>query len=229
MSKIEGGAVLVALFFTTSATAQLHKKPYGITPSITSMGMMIEGHAMINDRFGLRVPLAGFRYNTNDIGLFTLRDQADGLVTDGRIGIGGVGVLFDWYPQRGRLRLSAGAIVPFWHVRGNYTGSADAPIRLGGVDYTDVSVRTIGRFANPITPMIAIGYGGNLAGNASFVFDIGFLLNNGYKTSITQTAGAPIPAANLTAELAKVTANLNKPTFLRMMFPFIKFGVTFAF
>ena len=212
------------IFIVAPAFAQ-EKHRFGITPNISTLGMGLEGHYIVNDRFGIRVPLGFFRYTPNNFGRFTIEDQSEQVDSTALAKIGGFGVFADWYPWAGKFRVSGGLLYSFLEVRADLLGTEEIPITINNVDF-ESNVRTSAKFKKPLSPMISIGYAGNLEKRIVFNVDAGFIYNDGYDLTLTQTGGVDrIPEADVTEQLRVSRERLNKSKY----YPYLKFGVTFAF
>ncbi len=218
-------ATIIVFAMTTPAMAQQDKRSNGLTTGYSSLGLTLEWHHALNDSYGFRIPVGWMLYKTKDLGAFGLPDQNDNLETYGEVRTGGVGFLADWYPRIGRFRLSLGAIYSLYKIETDFVGAPGVPVNIGGVDYDNTSFTNTATFKNSIVPMFAMGYAGDLSGGGSFSFEFGALVNGGYDVSFKQTGGVPVPQSGLESQISDLREQLNKSK----IFPYVRFGITFAF
>ncbi|MGU9963167.1 MAG: hypothetical protein ACNYPD_03570 [Candidatus Halichondribacter symbioticus] len=218
-------ATIIVFAMTAPAMAQQGKRSNGLTTGYSSLGLTLEWHHALNDSYGFRIPVGWMLYKTKSLGNFGLADQADNLDTYGEIRTGGVGFLADWYPRIGRFRLSLGAIYSLYKIDTDFTGAPGIPVNIGGVDYDNTSFHSTASFKNSIVPMFAMGYAGDLSGGGSFSFEFGALVNGGYDVSLEQTGGLAVPQNAIDTQINELREQLNKSK----IFPYVRFGITFAF
>jgi hypothetical protein len=106
---------------------------------------------------------------------FSHDEDVDGVDYQGDLGLLAVGAMADWYPFDGGFRISAGAR---WN--GNEIDLSARPsddVTIGDSTYTPAEIgRLTGTVeANPIAPVLTIGYGGDLGRGFTLGAEVGVM------------------------------------------------------
>ena len=107
----------------------------------------------------------------------------EGIDYDVSASTGGVGVLGDYYPTGGGLRVSGGLFKSNIGSSGRATGTVD----VGSGTYAGVDLRTEVETERSIAPMVAVGYDGQIGAGWGLSADLGAIYTGGFKTSITDS------------------------------------------
>lgn len=177
---------------------------------VSTLGPTVEGTYRITESFGVRVP-AGY------VGA-DYSDTEDGISYDLDLTLGGVGVLGDYYPGLGGLRLSAGAI----YARIEADGTARGDGTVGNTDYTGVDLDASVEAENRVMPAVAVGYDAEIGQRWMISADLGALYTGGFNASLTDRSGQ-VSQADLDAEIGDLEDDA--PDY----YPYVKLTVAFRF
>jgi len=116
----------------------------------------------------------GLRANLNWLS-FSRDEDVDDIDYHGDLGLLSIGAMADWYPFDGGFRISAGAR---WN--GNEIDLSARPsddVTIGSTTYTPAEIgRLTGTVeANPIAPLLTIGYGGDLGRGFTLGAEVGVM------------------------------------------------------
>ncbi len=131
--------------------------------------------------FGLRANAGYLPYN---------RDQTVNQISySGRLKLNSVGVVADWYPVAGGLRLSVG--VRSNNNKINLTATPANSVTVGNNTYTPAQVGTLSGTvkANDFAPMLSLGYGGTLARGFTIGAELGVMFQGSPKVQNYQATG----------------------------------------
>ena len=184
--------------------------PFAVGAGVSTLGLTLEGSYRINDRFGMRAPFGYFAYDD------TLTE--DGTDFDADVTIGGVGLLGDFYPGTGGLRLSGGAFFNGYGGEGNATGDAT----VNGVDYSGVDLLLDAEPENTVMPMLSIGYDGDLGGGWMLSADLGAMYAGDWSVDLEDRAGV-VAQGDIDAEVEDISGDLPE------IIPYLKLTATFRF
>lgn len=212
MTRILTLALLAAVSFASTGFAQQADR-VGLGLHASTLGPTIEGTYRINDNWGVRVPVGGFSFDIDDL------EGAE--TTVGSIGIGGVGLLADYYVNGGNFRFSGGVFYSNYDSATKVTGDARFG---GGATVPNVDVDIYVEANQTIAPMLTLGYDLNLGNSWALSADLGAIYTGGFGVSVVDNNGN-ITAADLAAEVADINADGDDFKFL----PYLKFGVGVKF
>ncbi len=202
--------VLTGLSACSGQSARDADQPVTIGAGISTMGIVVEPSVQTGPKTAVRIPLA--------FGNANFSQTVDGIDYDVTGRVGGIGVLADYYPAAGALRLSGGLFRSSLNADGRATGT----VEVGGTTYGGVDIRTNGRPSQRIAPMVSVGYDGHLASGWGISTDIGVMYTGGFEVSIDDVTGTA-SQADLDAEVNAVNDELSDYKVL----PFIKLGATY--
>lgn len=172
----------------------------------------------INSWFGLRA------------GLYTLDiDESytdSGIDFDGKLKLGGYGVLADFYPMKGTFRLTAGLLANRNEI--DLSAVPFEPVEIGGTTYqpSDVGTLSGGVEFDDTAPYFGIGWG-NVArgkGRVGFLCDLGFV-KQGSGDVVLRASNPAVSQSDLDAETAEIEDDIEDYDF----WPVISFGLSIRF
>lgn len=182
----------------------------GIGLGISTLGATVEATYRISDSLGLRVP-AGYLSGSYS-------DTDDGIDYDLDLTVGGVGLLVDYYPGLGGLRLSGGAF--FSAISGD--GSARGDGTIGDTDYTGVDLDVDADAKNSVMPALAVGYDAGIGARWTISADLGALYTGGFDVDVRDRSGQ-VAQSDIDAEIRDLESDA--PDF----YPYVKLTVAFRF
>ena len=188
---------------------------FGVAAKAGTLGIGVELTAQLNPWFGLRGSVNGFDYKHE----FKRED----INYDGDFRFGASGVFADFYPLRGRFRLSAAALGNRNKI--DMTAAPTANVQIGDNTYTPGQVGVLNgemKFHSAVT-YFGIGYG-NAArgpGRIGFVLDAGVMPQGEPTVTLTSSTGL-VGAADLQKETAKLKDDLHHAR----VWPVIALGIS---
>ncbi|WP_411839841.1 hypothetical protein [Paracoccus sp. ME4] len=180
---------------------------FTVQSGISTLGFTVEPAYRISGHWGARMPIAtGNRYFDASIGD---RNLSGTLMSDA------VGVLADYHPFAGGLRISGGLI----HTHYRATALSET------VTYNDRSSQVFANIdqSEKLSPMLALGYDA-MIGPAAISAAMGGIFTNAFRVTGGQT-GSLIEPADVEAELNNIRTEVNAITPI----PYVSLGVSFAF
>lgn len=182
----------------------------GIGIGASTLGATVEATYRITDSFGLRVPVGYLNGSYSD--------TADGIAYDLDLTVGGVGLLGDYYPGLGGLRLSGGAFVSMIEGDGNARGDGT----VGNTAYTGVDLAVEAEAKNTVMPALALGYDAGIGQRWRISADLGALYTGGFDVDLRDRSGQ-VAQSDLDAETRDLENDA--PDF----YPYVKLTVAFRF
>lgn len=187
-----------------------YTQPVSVGAGISTIGLTVEPSYRATDRWGVRAPIGFGSINRNL--------TVEGIDYDVSASTGGVGVLGDYYPTGGGLRVSGGLFKSNIGSTGRATGTVD----VGSGTYAGVDLRTEVETERSIAPMVAVGYDGQIGAGWGLSADLGAIYTGGFKTSITDLSGI-VPQSDIDAEVSSVDAAIDE----YKVIPYFKLGATY--
>lgn len=202
-------ALLLAALAAASVSLPLTASAEGfsISTGASTLGYTVEPAYRLNDHWGIRMPIAQGSYDFD--GNAGDRRYSGALKSDA------VGLLADYRPFSGGLRLSGGLI----HT--DYRANALSEEITFGSETSRIYANIEQK--DKVSPMLAIGYDAKI-GPARISAVAGGIFTSGFKVSGGQT-GPSIADGEVDAELEKVRDEIDG---LKSI-PYVSLGVTFAF
>lgn len=204
---------LALLAVAAHATPAARAADVGLGLRAGTQGIGVEGAVGLTKWFSLR----GGIYDAS------LSDDTEegGIVYDGTLEVGGVGLIADVFPTRGSFRLSAGL---FSNDNGiELTATPVTPQQIGDSIYTPAQIGTLlGRVEfDDTAPYLGIGWGSLARGKrVGFLFDLGVVLQGSGEVSLVATGGGVDPD-DLADEAAEVEAEISDYD----LWPVVSFGL----
>ena len=133
---------------------------------------------------------AGVRANAGFLH-FNHSEEIDDIDYDGKLKLGSVGLLADWYPFGGSFRLSAGARSNSNKVDLLAAPTATQVYKIGDRQYSGAQIGTLAgdvKFRK-FTPSLTLGWGGKLAEGFTMGFEAGVLFQGSPKINLAATGG----------------------------------------
>jgi len=120
---------------------------------------------------------------------FSHHEDVDDISYDGDLGLLSIGAVLDWYPFDGGFRVSAGARWSGNELDLSATPASD--VTIGGTTYTPAEIgRLTGTVeANPIAPVLTLGYGGDLSRGLAFGIEAGVMFQGAAKIENLRARG----------------------------------------
>ncbi|MGI9421181.1 MAG: hypothetical protein ACR2RA_25425 [Geminicoccaceae bacterium] len=171
--------------------------PYGlfVSPTISTLGLGIEGGMRVNETFG-------FRLGGNWLG-FEVDDVENDFDYEADATVASLGALVDYFPFRGGFRVSGGLRLNF--NGGDLTGTARDDIEVGDVEFAPGEIGTIEGDVSYdlLAPYLGIGYGATLLEGAfSIGFDLGVMYHGQADIELDSEGGSLSGSAVLNENLA---------------------------
>lgn len=183
---------------------------FTVGAGLSTLGPTLEAGYRVNARLGLRVPAGYFDYDFDE--------TEAGIRYDVETRFGGLGLLGDFYPAGGGLRLSAGALINRYALDGRGRGDGE----IGGTEYSDVDLTLEAEPQNAVMPMLSVGYDGRLGARWMLSADLGAMFPGGYDIRLRDRSGQ-VSEADLASEIDDLEDDL--PGVL----PYVKFTAAFRF
>lgn len=154
-----------------SATHAQGRSGVGLSVQATSMGPGIGLHVGLTESLRIQARGTFLPYSTT----YNIEDDDVDTQVDADLRIGGPEVRLDWHPFTSSFHLSAGALYNLAEADGQIVPTSSfefsdnktfSPEEIGNMDAT-VS------YSLPVSPYLGLGFGDELAGRWSFVFEVG--------------------------------------------------------
>lgn len=175
---------------------------------VSTLGATVEAGYRFNNRFGVRVPFG--------MGDMSFDGEYDGNDFEIDTKLGGVGVLADFYPFGGGLRLSGGA----------FKTDYKADFVAHDVDFGGYQSDVYGeiRQKEDIAPAVVLGYDGKLGKHFVMSADIGAVFGKGFDVSASESSGQA-SQGEIDAEIEELRDAAGKVQTL----PFARFSIGVVF
>jgi hypothetical protein len=216
----------LAALAAVAAGAQAQAADFGVYGTAGTVGFGGGIAATFNDHFGARLGYTAYDYSVDDI------EESD-LTLDGKLKLGGVQALLDWYPFAGGFRVTAGA------VEGGSLSARARPIggtyTLNDVDYDAADIREATGSAkfDSISPYLGVGFGRALSRDGRFALtaDIGVVFTGSpdVRLSVTCAVNDPAFCADLQNDVAAEQAELQNDADDFKYWPVLSLGVSYKF
>ncbi len=203
-------AALAVSAFGVAAQAQ-DTGDFVVGGGLSTFGANLEAGYYINPQLRLRGAVMG------GISADFEETDTDGVTVKGDFNLGGAALLADYYPTGGAWRISGGLFLS------NTELTASGEVDLGS--FGDEEATVSAEFANEISPMVTAGYEYKFGRGWSFNSEIGVLFTGGIDVVFTATdpsAQAEIDADTGVQDLISDASDL-------VVYPYLSFGVTYAF
>lgn len=194
--KLAALSVVAAALTTGAANAA---DAYYLTPGVGTLGASLKGGYRWSENMGATGVVSGFSYSRNT--------TYAGVPGNATTKLFGAGVILDYYPLGGDLRVSGGLRYSGDEVKGSVTDSGTT------VNYTAQ--------ANSLQPYLGLGYSLPVHRNIAIDLDVGAY----YVGTTDVTANASAGNAKVQGALSQVKTDLNKSNF----YPVGQLGLRFEF
>lgn len=192
---------------------------------VGSLGYGGELTTDVSQKFNLRLGM-----NVFNMDLDFSKTDGDGSSDDIKVGIDFQTFcgLFDWHPEGGGLRLTAGVILNNNEV--NMTADMSDAVEINNIKYSISDFRGHADFMK-FSPYLGFGWGNAVdkAGRWTFALDVGVMLQGSPDVSITATASDPRLQAELDSNIQNEIDKQNDNLKLLSVWPVISFGVGYRF
>lgn len=192
-------AALVAMAASLPGTAAFAGDAYYITPGVGTLGVSVKGGYRWSQDMGVSGLVSGFAYS-RDVTYAGVPGTAKTSLFD-------MGLLLDYYPLGGDLRVSGGVRYSQDKVTGNVTDSGTT------VGYT--------LKANSIQPYLGVGYSLPVSDRMAVDLDLGAY----YRGTTTVTTNTSFSNSNIDAALNKAKSDANDYP----VYPVAQVGLRFEF
>lgn len=198
--------------------------PYGlfVSPTISTLGLGIEGGMRLNETFGLR--LGGNWLAFEDDGV------EDDIDYEADATLASLGALVDYHPFRGGFRVSGG--LRFNFNQADLTGTATDDVEIGDVTFTAAEVGTLQGDVDfdVLAPYLGIGYGATLLEGAfSIGFDLGVMYQGQADVRLDSEDGLLSGSAVLNDNLAIEEDEIEDDLDAFVLYPVVGLAVTYRF
>jgi hypothetical protein len=136
---------------------------------------------------------------------FDHSEEIDDIDYDGKLKLGSVGLVADWYPFGGSFRLSAGARSNSNKIDLLAAPTATQTYEIGDRTYTGAQIGTLAgdvKF-NKFSPSLTLGWGGKLADGFTVGFEAGVLFQGAPEINLAATGGLLANDPTFRAEVEK--------------------------
>jgi hypothetical protein len=197
--------VVAALAMVAAVSAaQAQTAPFGIGPTVGTLGVGLEGSLRVGPYLGLRLDGSALSFDANRT-ISGVPYKFDARLRSG-------GPVLDVYPFGGGFRLSGGV-----RIDGNEADVTSAPtsnIQIGSNVYTPAELGTLSGEVkyNRVAPYLGLGYGGRVTSWLELGFDVGVLYQGKPKVSLAATgafANNPVLQADLDQQRAAIRSKIN--------------------
>lgn len=174
---------------------------------VSTMGVTVEPSVRFSDNTGGRALMATGQLDANR--------TIDGISYNADLTVGGVGVMGDYFPGNGPLRLSGGVLRHSLSLDGRATGTQ----QVGGTTYANVDLTSRVTPKNDFLPMAAIGIAKQVSEDFSISVDVGAIYVGEYSVTASDQTGT-ISASDLQSEVSAMEDELNQTPIV----PYIRIG-----
>ena len=197
-------AVTMAVAAAMAATARAQTAPFGVGPTIGTLGAGLEGSLRVGPNLGLRLDGSALDFGANRT-ISGVPYKFDAKLRSG-------GPVLDVYPFGGGFRLSGGVRID--GNRADVTSTPSSNIQVGSNTYTPAELGTLSGSVkyNRVAPYVGLGYGGRVASWLELGFDAGVLYQGKPKVSLGATgafANDPTLQADLAQQRAAIQSKIN--------------------
>jgi hypothetical protein len=161
---------------------------------------------------------------------FSRDEDVDGVSYDGDLGLLSIGAMADWYPFDGGFRVSGGARWNGNDLRLSATPAND--VTIGGTTYTPAEIgRLTGTVeANPIAPVLTLGYGGDLSPGFAFLVEAGVMYQGAAKIKNLRARGGLLEGnAGLLADIEDEEERIEDEIDSYKLWPVFQLGLVYRF
>ena len=162
--------------------------------------------------------------------------EEDGVDYDATLDLENYGLLLDWHPFAGGIRLTAGIVSS----RNDITGTAvpTEPTEIGDVTFSPADIGTLhlkAKYSNSMSGYVGLGWGNAVCpeDRFTFSFDIGVIVTSPLEVELTADSpigsSNPVIQAQLLKELRTEEENLEKDLEDVEAWPVISLGVGYRF
>ena len=190
-----GGMMAILVAYEPAAAGDA----YYVTPGVGTLGASVKAGYRWSDNMGVTGIVSGFIYSHNT--------TYSGVPATAKTQLFGTGLILDYYPLGGDLRVSGGLRYSADKVTGTVT---DAGTSVG---YTAQ--------ANTLQPYLGLGYSLPIKSNIALDLDVGAY----YTGKTTVTPDRSFNNANISSALSKAQSDLNNTSF----YPVAQLGLRFEF
>jgi hypothetical protein len=203
-----------------AAAAQAQTAPFGIGPTVSTLGVGLEGSFRAGPYLGFRLDASALSFDYNR----TISGIPYKFSTDLRSG----GPVLDFYPFGGGFRLSGGA-----RINGNKADVTSTPassIRVGSNTYTPAQIGTLSGNVdyNRVAPYVGLGYGGRVTSWLELGVDAGVLYQGKPRVSLG-ASGAFANNPALQADLDQARASIKSKIDWTAWYPVLMLSALFRF
>jgi opacity protein-like surface antigen len=218
--------VALTVLAAAAFSAQAQAAEFGIYGTAGTVGLGGGIAVTFNDYLGARLGYTAYDYTVDDI------EETD-LTLDGKLELGGVQALLDWYPVGGGFRVTVGAVESLSlsararPIGGTYT--------LNGVDYdaADIGEATGTAKFDSLAPYLGVGLGRTLSADGRFAVsaDIGVVFTGSPDVRLNVTCAVADAAfcADLQNDVAAERAELQSDADDLKFWPVLAVGVSYKF
>jgi hypothetical protein len=201
-----------------AGTAVLADAAFAVGAKVGTMGFGVDVTGRLNSVLSLRGTINGadidHEYSSSDIDY------------DGKVKVGGYGLLLDIFPFKGEFRISGGVFKNRNTV--DVEAQPTSPVTIGDNEYTPQQVGTLSGDVefDDVVPYLGIGVG-NAAGIGNkwkFLLDVGVMYQGPGDVSL-QATGTGVSAADLSQEEADIEDDIEP----YKVWPVIAIGVSYRF
>lgn len=227
MKKITLRQALIAPMIWLMASTAHADIGLGITGGTTGIGISLTV-PLYDDYLNLRGT-----YNKASLETDLEEDDVDYTVT---VDLANYGLLIDWHPFGGSIRLTAGMMASRNEIDG--TATPTTATEIGDVEFEPEDIGTIflhTRYGNSIPGYVGFGWGNSVSKDERLTFslDIGLMFTGEMEVELRADSplGNSVPAiqAQLLLELEKEEANIEEDLSDITVWPVFNLGVAFRF
>ena len=213
---------VLAMAVASPARAQDRWPEWFVGPSVSTLGLGLEGGVRLNE-------FAGLRAGGNWFGI-DFDDSYDDVDYEVDLELNSLGLVVDLHPFRGGFRISAGARLNLNEA--DLIGRLNEPVTIGGTTYAPAEVGTLRGDVEfeRLAPYVGIGYGGRLWNDqVEVAFDLGAMYHGSPDVDLRgeegTLAGTPAFEADVEEEERAIEDDLEDYRF----YPVVGLSVTWRF
>lgn len=181
-----------------------------LSVGVSTLGLTLEPSLRLGDRWAIRAPFGA--------GSLSFDDESNGQSYSGDLDMQGIGVMGDWYPSSSSgFRVSAGVFYT------DYSADLQSDdVQFAGGITSNVTARV--RQREHLMPVLAVGYGGQIAHNTDLSVTAGGMFGNGFDVNGRESSGL-VSQSDIDAELRDIHEDLNDLDVV----PYLQVSVGFRF
>jgi hypothetical protein len=211
MIKNALAASLAAAILTAACAQAQEVGDYDFGLGVSSVGLTGEIRYRATERMRYTAMISGAPN-------YRKKEEAGDIIYDAIAEIRGLSLLADYRIGRTNFHVIGGAFISGNKVLGRASGN----LLIGDTVY-NTSVEADVRFANRVSPILALGYEQSIGDRWNLNISGGYIYTNGIEAGISVVGGNPVDPDDLIEEAEQIESEIGDG------YPFITLGLTFRF